>query len=677
MCVQGRYLDRDESDLAYVRRIAAKGDEGAIPLLERLRFLEIAAAILDEFVAVRLPVVAAPSRAVVHAGIASLRCEILRCLGGILPQLAEAGVALVFPGAVGHDHNPTVDAAVIDAAFRRTLLPGLTPLTVDREHPFPQLLHGQRALLLASDQEDGGEAKPLIVPLSCNLPEYVSLAPGRWMRSDHLLRVCVDRLLPGRRIRSAALIRVLRLNDLPIADDFRSLRDEVSRGLEERLRNPVSCIEADEHAPGHLLRLAAAHLFKDDGAGDGHICTLPWDAIAGLTGLRQLAEKHIARDALRCRTHKPVPLPAFEQHGGDLFAAMAEGDFLLHSPYHDFAAFTSLLRQAARDPDVVAIRQTLYRTEESVVENLLEAARRGKDVTVVVEIEARENERQNIELSVELERAGAHIVHGIVGLKVHAKLLHIVRREDEALREYAVFSTGNFHPGNAATYGDLTLFTAEPGLAADLRGVLNYVTGHLPAPHSGQLVVAPHALRDTLLECIAREAANAREGQPSGIWFKVNSLLDRAIIDALYDAAAAGVPVRGCVRRHCALRPGMADAAAGIEIRSLIGRFLEHTRLICFGNGAPLPSPRARIFLASADWMPRNFDERVEVLVPINDPRLRQALLHYYMPAYLEDDSDSWVLDADGAYHRLDSTGRSAQEGFLRDPLPVAPAITR
>jgi polyphosphate kinase len=341
---------------------------------------------------------------------------------------------------------------------------------------------------------------------------------------------------------------------------------------------------------------------------------------------------------------------------------------MLHWPYHRFEAQLDFLRRAAEDPDVVAIKQTLYRTDDEVVGPLIAAARNGKAVTVVLELEARENERHNVALSRHLEAAGARVVYGIIGLKVHAKLLLVIRREGGRLREYANFSTGNYHPGNARHYVDLSLFTADSGLARDLTRVFNYVTGNLAEPGTRELRIAPHGLRDFLLDAITAETANARLGKPAGIWLKLNSLLDTRVIDALYDASQAGVPVRAVVRRHCALRPGVAGLSDGIEVKSIIGRYLEHTRMVCFANGAALPSSQARVYLSSADWMPRNFDERVEVLVPVKSDRVRRLLLDHLMTADLLDTDQSWVLQADGRYTPPEAEGFCAQSYFATTP---------
>jgi polyphosphate kinase len=663
-----RYFDRDLSDLAYVRRIAAEGANDRVPLLERLNFLHIAACVLDEFVAVRLPLVDAARREEICTGITEQRCALLNAVEAALRECGAVGLRT----DDGRDGGRTAERAGLDAAFARELLPALTPLVVDAEHPFPRLAHGASAVLLELAPEGGdAPAAPLIVPMPPALDTHVAVPDEQgephWWRVDTLLRCCAEQLVPGHRIASIALVRVLRANDLKLAEGFHSLRAEVARGIESRPNNEVVCLEVDEDAPPRLVQFLTEQLMRDEKAC--FVCRLPWRAIDATAGWRRIAGADPRLAGERFAPHEPLPLPQLERFDGDLLAAMEAGDFLLHSPYHAFEGLSRLLWQAAADPDVVAIRQTLYRTDESVVAPLLEAARRGKDVTVIVELEARENERHNIELSHALETAGAHIVHGIVGLKVHAKLLLIVRRDGRGLREYGVFSTGNFHPGNAATYSDLTLFTADEALTADLRRLMNYITGHLSSPSTTRLLVAPAGLRDALITHIEQEARNARAGRPSGIWLKVNSLLDPRIIDALYAAAADGVPIRAVVRRHCALRPGLEGLSSTITVSSLIGRFLEHARLVCFANGTALPSADARVFLGSADWMSRNFDERVEVLVPVDAPALRAQLQAHVMALNLADTAQSWELGPDGDYERQAPTGRSAQMVFITDPL--------
>ena len=680
-----RYLDRDQSDLAYVRRILDQAEATATPLAERLRFLGISGSVLDEFVAVRLDKVAPVVREAVLEGILLLRRAQQACFARLLVLLREHGIdvddAAFDAGAAG-----AAAAALPEDFFDDNILPALTPLTVDREHPFPFIAHDQLSLVFEV-RPPGGPTRVVVLPLPAGLPDFVPL-PGsnRQLRVESLIAGSGPRFLGRQEIVSVAMFRLLRAGDLPIADDFADLRDEVERMLEARPRNTVLALEISNTAPMHLVRFLEAELLGD---GQGFVFRCAWPGIARFGALQKLVGETLAADRsgrIFYPRQAPQELAILARHGGDLFAAMREQDVVLHWPYHRFEPQLEFLRLAAEDPDVVAIKQTLYRTDDEVVGPLIAAARNGKAVTVVLELEARENERHNVALSRALESAGARVAYGIIGLKVHAKLLLVVRREAGRLREYANFSTGNYHPGNARHYSDLSLFTADPGLGRDLTRVFNYITGNLVEPDSRELVLAPGGLREYLIAAIENEAANARDGRPAGIWLKLNSLLDEPVIEALYRAAAAGVPIRAVVRRHCALRPGVAGLSEGIEVKSIIGRYLEHARMVCFANGAGLPSPDARVYLTSADWMPRNFDERVEVLVPVKSVRIRELLLNHVMAADLRDTAQSWTLRPDVSYARPplmvttadasasgdQSAARAfnAQDYFASTPLP-------
>jgi polyphosphate kinase len=658
----GRYLCRDLSDLAYVRRILDQAAAPATPLAERLRFVGISSSVLDEIVAVRLDKVAAERKAQVLDGIVALRRAQWTISLEVLEALRHHGLDV--------DGSPfeRVDLEGLETPFDDGILPALTPLTVDREHPFPFIPHDCLSLLFEVRHADGTSGV-IVLPLPSGIPDFVpSGRAGAFLRVESLIAAHADRFLGSHQLQSVALFRLIRANDLAIGEHFTDLRDEVERTLEARPRNAVRALEISNSAPAHLVRFLEAELLE---GGDAIVLRCAWPGVARFDALQQLVSDALSPRGVKdlyYPRHLPQEVPLLNRHGGEQITAMREQDVILHWPYHRFETQLEYVRQAAADPDVVAIKQTLYRTDDEVVGPLIAAARSGKAVTVVLELEARENERHNVALSRALDAAGARVVYGIIGLKVHAKLLLVVRREGGRLREYATFSTGNFHPGNARHYGDLSLFTADPALARDLTRVFNYVTGNLAEPGTRELVVAPKGLRDFLLEAIGREAANARRGKPSGIWLKLNSLLDTKVIDALYEASQAGVPVRAVVRRHCALRPGVPDLSENIEVKSIIGRFLEHARVVCFGNGASLPSGKARVFLSSADWMPRNFDDRVEVLVPVKSERVRRMLLDHLMAADLRDTAGSWMLGADGSYRAPDPDGFSAQQHFAHTP---------
>jgi polyphosphate kinase len=463
------------------------------------------------------------------------------------------------------------------------------------------------------------------------------------------------------------LFRVYRENDLNLGQDFGDLRTAVEDGLYLRPRNPVVAIETETGVPAAALDFLRSRLTQER---DPFVFSSPLPGGGALDALIEVLEAQAQQrrpSELFFESRFPRCNPRWENHDNP-FAAISAADVLLHWPYEQFDPLLAFLRAAARDPDVVAIRQTLYRTNETIVQPLIDAARRGAEVTVVFELEARENERANVELSHRLQAAGAHVVYGVIGLKVHAKLLLVTRREEAGLVSYANISTGNYHPGNARHYTDLCLFTADAAISSDLLAVFNYITGHLRAPVLERLIIAPHGLREHILGRIEREAEHARAGRPAAIWLKLNSLLDGSVCKALRAAADAGVEVHAVVRRHCALLPESDDDA--LRVTSLIGRLLEHPRIVCFANGGPMEGDQAEIHLSSADWMPRNFDERVEVLLPVNDPALRQFLVNEVMRANLDDQAQSWMLTAAGHYRPVTGIG----EGFCAQTYFAEPA---
>ncbi len=657
------YLDRDLSDLAYVDRILELARDPGTPLAEALRFLGISCAVLDEFVSVRFDKLAHGARASVCAGVADLRHTQFDALGELLEPLARHGLQL--------DHTPfarpSAVGASLTALFETAVLPALTPVNVDREHPFPVLASEQLALALVV-HDDADRSRHVIIPLPASLAALQQRGDAI-MRTELLVAACAGELLPDEQVREVALFRVIRANDIPLPRDFEDLRREVEHGLQTRPENPVVCLELDQGASRQLGETLATHLLQ---APRDFVCRCPYPGVGPMGALQSMAEQLLqdqGQSSAFYPPHRPRRAATLEAGDGRGFAAIRGSDLLLHWPFDDFASLLALLHHAAEDPDVVAIKQTLYRTDRAVIEPLCIAASRGKEVTVVLELEARASEADNVAISRELERAGARVIYGLVNLKVHAKLLLIVRRERGELVQYANFATGNYHSGNARHYCDLSLFTADLQLGRDLTRLFNFITGSLPAPRTESVVVAPAELRTHLLGCIRREADNAQRGQPSGIWVKLNSLLDPAIIDALYAASAAGVPVHGIVRRHCALRPGVPGLSEHIQIKSIIGRYLEHARAVCFGNGHSLPSAHAAVYLSSGDWMPRNFDERVEVLVPVKDPNARKALLDTLFAANFRDTADSWIMDAHGHYKRPSTRDYRAQTYFAQTPL--------
>ena len=653
------YLDRDDSDLAYVRRILAVGNRQQTPLLEALRFLKISSDVLDEFIAVRLPKISAEALAGTIEEIQDIRAMQLAALDWIMERIGWHGLTISPPSVLQPQSTPVS----LWSPFQNQVMPALTPVKIDREHPFPRLAHQQNGLVLEVE-ERSGRTTLRVVPIPLQISAYLTPLdqPNHRIPVESVLAAFADRLLSGQVVTSVSLFRVLRANDLAIGEAYADLRSEVTREATARAFNPVVLVEVDKDAPRLVIEFLESHL------GNDHlrrIVPVAWPGVARFSELERLADTLLSsqnKHELCFPLLQPRELP--REDWDDLFAAIRGRDIILHWPFDDFRVIPALLWQAAKDPNVIAIKQTLYRTCDVVLAPLEAAARAGKDVTVILELEARENERENVDASHRLEEAGAQVVYGLIGLKVHAKMLLIVRREGEELREYANFSTGNYHSSNARHYSDLCLFTADRQLARDLTQVFNYITGDLSAPVTQQLVVAPTHLRSHLIEAIEREIQNAQRGMPSGIWIKVNSLLDHDLIDALYRANQAGVPVHAIVRRHCALVPGQPRLSETIEVRSIMGRYLEHARLVCFADGHSLSSETARVYLSTADWMPRNFDERVELLVPIRCPAVKAFLLDYFLSANLRDTDNSWHLNADGRYHRFKPDGFSAQNFF-------------
>ena len=678
LTLRERYSNREISWLAFNRRVLAEAENTAYPILERLRFLAISGNNLDEFFMVRVAGLRGqqlqgiegrsidgmtPSQALqrIIADTEELMHDQQASWRALRGELAEHDIRVL--GL--HDLDPA-HRQQLSAFFEQQLFPVITPHALDPAHPFPFIPNLGMSLLFELKRRTDGRAMRQLILLPTTLPRFVSL-PGPGTLSvpiEAVLRLFGERLFPGFEIVGSAAFRVIRDSDIELEEEAEDLVRYFRNAIKRRRRGRVIRIETERAMPPDLARMIAGEL-----GADATLVT-ETDGLLGISDLDELVD-------FDCPDCKFEPFTArfperIREHDGDCFAAIAEKDIIVHHPYETFDVVLAFLRQAADDPDVLAIKQTLYRAgkQGAVIRALCDAAEAGKSVTAVVELKARFDEEQNLHWAAQLERSGVQVVYGFIELKTHAKISLVVRREGRAVRSYCHFGTGNYHPVTARTYTDLSYFTADPVLARDAAEVFNYVTGYLEPQNLEQLTISPFDLRARLFGLIEREIANHRAGQPSGIWAKMNSLSDRLTIDKLYEASQAGVPINLVIRGVCCLRPGVPGLSETIAVKSIIGRFLEHSRIWAFANGAELPSRRADVFIASADWMSRNFDRRVELAIPICNDTVHDQVLDQVMVANLIDTERSWYLGPDGEYRRADAAAQpfNCHDYFMHNP---------